>query len=243
MASLAEIEYNEQRYKIAFVPDTDTINGHPTWYSHLDEKVVREKFWKIGKDDLVLDIGAAYGSYTLSALLSGAKRAYAWSPECGGSYEASEKAFLDASLALNGWSDKAVVYDTGFFDKTGWLDTMAQKFYPELPMKKDVENPFFFIKVEKLDDWYNNVFLKSDHFNQYNNVWIKIDVESAECEVLNGGKQLLADAKANILIENHIFKKATIADEVKEILISLGYIHCETTPYHSVSHSLYQFPK
>ena len=54
---------------------------HPNNTDHLDEFIIflmrehgiRNKFWNIKKDDLVIDVGAYFGSYTLSALVMGAR--------------------------------------------------------------------------------------------------------------------------------------------------------------------------
>lgn len=242
MASVGGVPHRGGVYSIAYIQDEkDTKSSNPTWYSHLDEQSVREKYWNVKEGNLVLDIGAAYGSYTLTALAQGAKKVYAWSPECGGSYKAPEKVFLETSLGLNNWQDKGVVYGTGFFDQDGWLDTLNQTFYSEKPPIEEVKNPLFFIQVSKMDTWYNDVFLKADNVKNYNDVYIKIDIEGAECNLLKGGQQAFSELRGNILIENHLFVRPTIADEVKEMLAKLGYEHCDTTPYHTVSHSLYKY--
>lgn len=227
------VETLKGNFKIAFI---DTTQCHPTWFSHEDEKIVREKSWHVGENDLVFDVGAAYGSYTLTALLQGATKTYSWSPE-GGSGDANERDFLEKSLELNNWQHKGTVYGYGFFDKNGWLDTVAKKFYDVYP--DIVENPNYFIEVKILNDWYKDVFLKTDDPKKYNKIWMKIDVEGAEIEVLNGALDLINDLKPIICIENHLFIRNTIVDEVKSILLPLGYKEISHDPYHSVSHSVY----
>lgn len=222
-------------YKIAYI---DTISHHPSWYSHEDEKNVRERSWSVGKNDLVFDVGAAYGSYTLTALLQGAAKTYSWSPESGCG-DANEKEFLEKSLELNDWQDKGMVYNYGFYDKNGWLDTVSQKFYCNYP--DTIENPNYFIEVKTLNDWYKSVFLKIDDAKKYNKIWMKIDVEGAEIEVLKNATDLIKDIKPIICIENHIFMRATIANEVNLILSSLGYIENSRNQYFGVSHSVYNY--
>lgn len=220
-------------YQIAHIT---SIPDHPSWYSHEDEKSVRERIWKVGEGDLVLDVGAAFGSYTLTALLRGAKRTYSWSPEngCG---DTPERDFLERSLELNGWQHKGTVYNYGLLDKSGWLNTMEGKFYDTYP--SIINHPLFFFEVKTLDSWYQNVFLKTDNHAAYNKTWMKLDVESAEVEVLKGARQLIQELKPIITVENHLFIRASIHQEVRDLLLPMGYTEHSTEQYHSVSHSLY----
>ena len=75
--------------------------------------------------------------------------------------------------------------------------------------------------------------------------WMKLDVEGAEVEVLKGAKDLISKFCPKIQVENHVFKRASLYEEVRELLIggNLGarYEEISTVQYHSVSHSLY-FP-
>jgi hypothetical protein len=57
--------------KSVFCPE---VAGEPLscMRSFFAEHLLREKWWKIQKDDVVIDVGANYGSYTLPALEAGA---------------------------------------------------------------------------------------------------------------------------------------------------------------------------
>jgi len=201
---------------------------HPSWFSFDDESDVRERDWGIQKGDVVLDVGAAYGSYTLTALAAGAEFVYAWTPQ-GPPGEEPERALLAKSLALNGWTDRCEIYDSGAFDKSGWLNASTQEFHETEPAPHgDI------IRVEKLDDWAARVKPRRAH-------WMKLDVEGAEIEVLRGARVLIGVCRPRILLENHLFKRASIADEVREILVGEhNYREVSTHPHHSVSHSLYE---
>jgi FkbM family methyltransferase len=230
---IQDVKYKDGSYKLAYIT---SIQNHPSWYSHFDEANVRERIWNIQPNDCVLDVGAAYGSYTLTALFQGASKTYSWSPEAGCG-DAKEQIFLKESLRLNGWQDKGTVYDTGFYDKEGYLDTTTQIFYDKMPSQ--VPNPDFFIKVSTLDSWYQDVFLKENDPKSFNKIWMKVDVEGAEVGLLNGAKQLITELKPNITVENHLFKRGSIKDEVANFILPLGYTEHSTEPYYSVSHSLY----
>lgn len=201
--------------------------SHPSHWTHFDEQSVRDKFWNIKPGDSILDIGAAFGSYSLDALAKGADRIWAWSPQ--GSPECTEIEIFTSSLKLNGWEDKVSVYWThGLYDKVGWVDAQSQAFYEQQPvMSSDM------IRVETLDSWGES--------NQPMNLdWIKMDVEGAELHVLKGGVNVIRKYHPKILVENHTFKIPTIESDVRNFLSTLGYREVETVPYHSVSHSLYE---
>jgi len=203
---------------------------HPSWFSFDDEADVRDRDWLIRSGDIVLDVGAAYGSYTLTALASGAARVYAWSPQ-GPPNEPTEAEMLRRSLALNGWTDRCTIYENGVYDKSGFLNASTQDFNaadsPPAGNDPDV------IRVECLDDWWarNHIF-RAD--------WMKLDVEGAEVEVLRGARALITELQPTILVENHLFKRASLGDEVRGLLSLYGYNHVCTHPYHAISHSVFR---
>lgn len=215
----------------------ETVPQHPSWYSFEDEAEVRERLWRIEPRDLVLDIGAAYGSYTLSALALGASFAIAWSPQGFPGDEMNESETLRASVLANGWIDRCVVRSHGFYSGRGWLNTMTQEFVPDSVAPSDdvtkaLSDPNI-ITVLTLDDPPLPPLARKAR------MWMKLDVEGAELEVLKGGEKFIATHRPRILVENHLFKRPTIEQEVREWLLARGYVEESTTPYHSVSHSLY----
>jgi FkbM family methyltransferase len=224
------LEFRGAKYKAAY---RNTIHQHPSWFSHLDEESVREDKWRPTAGDLILDVGAAYGSYSLAALSQGAAMAYAWSPEGYPGDEDTERDYLLASAKLNGWEDKIEVYDDGVYDQDGWVNTLTQHFSETKPENDDPQN----IKVRSLDSWASD---KLEDFKKYPRTLMKLDVEGAEVHVLRGAEKLIRTLRPDLLIENHIFKAANLEVEVRELLTKeFGYREVSTTPYHSVSHSLY----
>lgn len=248
---LIKLTANVDTYKVVCIKE----DYHPTWWSHLDESNVREVAWNIEKNDLILDVGAAYGSYSLDGLAKGAKKIYAWAPEAGLG-DAPENEILYKNLEINNWQDKGVIYDYGFYDKEGWLDTFTQDYYFTYPYH--IEDTKNLIKVQTLDKWYEEVFLTEDDRKNYNNVWMKLDVEGAELNVLKTAEKLLKELSPILSIENHIFKDANIENKIHEYLTNIGYtkifreaynpteIQCKlkmvdkmTFGHNNISHSIY----
>jgi FkbM family methyltransferase len=210
---------------------------HPTWYSiEVDEESVRERWWKMEGGDWIFDVGAAYGSYTLPALATGAERIFAWCLE-GMPEELPEAQLLPRSLALNGWETRGEVYNTGLYSKDGWLNVQTQEFSRVDPgFAIRCQGPWF--QVSKLDTWLERLSKQHD-FSVARPYWLKLDVEGAEVEVLKGAKNLIGKLRPRILLENHTFKDATIPARVEALLETYGYKLVETVPYHAVSHSFY----
>lgn len=234
-----ELVFKEKTYNIAY---TDVFDWHPSHHYFDDESSVRDHFWLIEPGDIVFDIGASYGSYTLTALLEGADMVYAWSPQSHGFM--SEKLMLEESLRLNGWSDRCIVYDTGIFDKTGWLDTMTQEFHQDQPTaaKSSHSNADDdIIRVESFDDWYAHQGLNVAVGTR---CWFKLDVEAAEIEVLRGAKAFIESHQPIVFVENHTCLKAGIDQEVRTLMLDFGYTEIETLDYMgSRSHSVYRMVK
>jgi FkbM family methyltransferase len=209
--------YCEERYPL-----------HPTWYTFEDEQDVRNKFWNIQTGEKILDIGACFGSYTLTALSQGAAFVWAWAPQ-GPIGEETEFEILSRNLELNGWSDKCKIYQTGLYAAAGYLNVDNQTFSETRSGSE--------IYVERLDDWADRE-LSGAVID-----WIKMDVEGAEVEILQNSKNLITRCHPKILVENHVFRRSTIVDEIRQLLLMDigGYMEVATDLYHvsNVSHSLY----
>lgn len=218
---IAELDFNGIKFKVAHEPE----KGH-TLFTHQDEDVVRKRWWKIGTGDVVLDIGAAFGSYSLIALAQGGAFAFCWSPQ-------GEAGLLRESLKANGWDDRALIIESGLWSEEGFLQV-----YDGPPMstftKDPPENPTgAVIKVKTVDD-------SSSLWEGWQITWLKIDVEGAEEHVLRGARKVIESHRPKILVENHEFKDSGLRDRCKEFLASCGYREVETVPHHGVSHSLYE---
>ena len=228
-----EFTFRNSRFLVEIVPIF--FPQHPSWFSFVDEHEVRDRNWRIEPGDCVFDVGAAYGSYTMCALASGAAMAFAWSPQGFAGDKLTEAGHMRATLRHNEWEDKCMVMESGIYSRPGWINCSTQHFYEERP-----EPHPDIIEVAPLDDWYRRTFRAMFSAGQFPRYWLKLDVEGAEVEVLRSAELLIAELRPNILVENHNFKRPTIEQEVRELLTGAkGYREESTVAYHSVSHSLY----
>jgi len=235
---IKELTFRGKMYKIAYTTET---KDHPSWYSFEDESSVRDRNWHILPDDVVFDIGASYGSYTMPALSQGASYVWAWSPYTGRGVIDTGAQLMRETLALNGWADKCCVIESGVYDRDGWLNVDTQEFYADSPAIPDGPAnglPLDVIPVTTIDSWMTSVNLSRVD-------WMKLDVEGAEGEVIKGAKNLISNFCPKILVENHLFRRASLYQEVYDLLVEgklgIRYREISTVSYHFISHSLY-FP-
>lgn len=194
-----------------------------------NEPQVKERWWHIEPGDVVLDIGAAHGAYTLTALAQGASHVFSWAPE-------NYAPILRENLRLNRFSDRCTVFESGLWQQKGFLHPN----FPHLPLFTPEHAPLpldGMFPVEALDESKAGAQVeKLGHID-----WIKIDAEGAEVEILRGACDLITKYKPKILTENHTFKSADIADKTAEFLKQLGYREIDRVPYTpDVSHSLFE---
>lgn len=171
----------------------------------------------------MLDIGAAFGSYTIPALAQGA-RVVAFNP-CQFDSE-----LLDLNLGLNPEMKKKCLHvRDGLYSKNGW-------FNPDTGAFSESEQAFPWLKVRTLDS-----FLE-ERPGIGTVTWLKMDVEGAELEVLKGAEKCIHMYKPKLLIENHEFQFSGIGKQVKEHIegLGLGY-SCDGPHQHcAVSHSYFE---
>lgn len=198
-----------------------TEEGTSLELSFTDEQHVRESWWKIKPGDVVLDIGAAFGSYMIPAIALGG-RVHAWNPE---DYDTG---ILQRNLDLNGYKEFGHyrIHRLCVYGQKGYLSakedqtfslTAQEGMWPCMSIDQFVDEQ----KLQQVD-------------------WIKMDVEGSEVDAIRGAVETLKRHKPRLVIENHLFKRATIADEIDEIVqgLNLGYVS-EAVPYHAISHSFY----
>lgn len=233
------LEFKSNKYKIASID----LGDHPSFHGfNFDEVETRNQLWNINPGDYVFDVGASYGSYTMTALACGAEKVYTWSPQSHGYL--SEKIVLEESLKLNNWQDKCTIYDTGVYSKSGWLDCFTLQFYAEKPnyVKNSITNATSdLLKVDTLDNWYINEFLPNNKNNiKGKTIWMKLDVEAAELEVVKGAERLIRELSPIIFIENHECLRPGIDLEFKNLMKEMfSYKEIIKVPYHTRSHSIY----
>ena len=142
--------------------------------------------------DVVVDVGAAFGFYTiLSSKMIGSKgKVIAIEPQ------PESFQMLNSNIRLNKLSN-VKTHSCTIYSKETKLQLYSS--YSILPERAG-ENTLDFIEVNsnKLD----NLIFQLEKINEVN--WIKIDVEGAELEVLKGATNILAKSKdIALLIEIH----------------------------------------
>ena len=151
--------------------------------AYADEQPVRDAYWRPGKGQVVMDIGAAVGSYTMPALAAGA-RVTAVDPDT------DALAKLERVAALNGLTDytslACAVFDGGAYpeDMRAALEASGHRYMIPLRDAAYVTLDELAAGLDRLD-------------------WIKIDVEGAELGVLAGGIGTLTRLRPRLLIEDH----------------------------------------
>jgi FkbM family methyltransferase len=170
-----------------------------------DEKQIREYYWYpyIKEGDMVFDIGADLGSYTLPALARGAY-VVSVTPE---NYE-----YLLHNINLNGWllPTRCLPIKGAFYSEPGYLEFVRQQY----ATKAHYPNMYEVTTLDKMfRDWDQQIDL------------MKLDVEGAELEVLRGGMELIKRTKPKMLIECHEFKTGGMSNEIMRFIdsLELGY--------------------
>lgn len=209
-------------FKFAEVRGTPA--DHASWWSFDDEQEVRDRFWKINKNDTVLDIGAAFGSYVLPALAMGA-RVVSFSPAD------FDTQLLETNIALNPeLAKRSLIVRDGLYSQDGWFDPDHCKFSTERGEGGQ------WLKVRSLDSF----LAERPGIDKVD--WLKLDVEGAELEVLIGAEQCIRQDRPKILVENHNFHDPQMEIKVRDFLLGLniGYVCDGPHPHCAVSHSFFE---
>lgn len=188
----------------------------------IDEQEVRHRWWHPVSGEVVLDVGAAFGSYTLPAAAAGAT-VYAFSPD------PVDTEILKKNVGMNEFCNQVHVFQYGLYNQDGYLDVYDFRKPPRF--SKTPTNNLKSYRVKKLDDVVLDEVIPRI-------CWLKIDVEGADPEVLEGGADTIYHDKPKVLIENHTFMEKSLERRVESIMKVLGYVG-ETVPYETISHTLW----
>lgn len=176
--------------------------------AYADEQEIRDAYWKPQPGEVVIDVGAAVGSYAVPALLAGA-RVIAVDPDKA----ATDK--LERVAAANVLTDYAV-RNAAVFDQQGYPLDMYQAL-----MASDYAYliPHPSVEWVTLDEIANGL----DHVDL-----VKIDVEGAELGVLRSGPRVLNDLRPRLLVEDHTEVYPYVAKmdsrrQCRELLEQAGY--------------------
>lgn len=210
---------------------------HPSWWSFADEIETREAWWNILPGDIVLDVGADFGSYTLPALALGATVVHAWSPPFKKPTEAIECETLIASAQLNNWADRLHAYPSGLWSEPGFLAAFDgprnAEFMPTMEAAlariKDEPGHCAAFPVTTLDSLS---IARAD--------WLKIDTEGCELAIMQGGRETIERCRPVVLLEQHYHLDPRCEAKADEFLVALNYEKIGTRPHHTIGHSLYR---
>lgn len=167
-----------------------------------EEHDFREKYWSPQPGQFVVDVGASYGAYALTAAACGAK-VLAFEPE--------PTVFVDLlrNAQLNpGFDVQALQMALG--SEPGEVD--MREFAPHWP-------------AQTISGAYPTTTLDSYILPQCDIV--KIDVEGMETDVLRGAMQTLKRFHPVCIVEVHTFLKPTLLRECELLLQEAGYTSFE----------------
>ncbi|SFF74226.1 methyltransferase, FkbM family [Salegentibacter agarivorans] len=171
-----------------------------------------EKYYKIGRDDTVIDAGAFNGILSL---------VYAEKAKSGKvfSFEPDRKNLqgLDENLNLNGNPKNIQLIKEGLWSYRGEI-----KFYEA----GSVASSSFY----KAEDSQENIISVTslDNFVEENNIkkidFIKMDVEGAELNILKGARKMLSNFKPNLSIATyHLVEGELTYKSVEEFFKEMNY--------------------
>lgn len=165
-----------------------------------EEADFREAHWHPKPGQVVVDAGASYGAYALTAAACGAV-VHAFEPEVSVAVD------LERNRSLNGFLDLHV-YTEGLWDKSDRVEMAS--YAPHWP-EGTTTGPFRMVTLDSF---------------QFPNVdWLKVDVEGAEARVLTGARETIARCKPTIIVEVHTFLDAALLAKCEAALAATGVEH------------------
>lgn len=167
-----------------------------------EENDFREKYWNISPGQVIFDVGASYGSYSLTAAAMGGI-VYSFEPE--------KTIFLDLTynILLNNWYKTCFPINAGLWSSKVVVDMKSYApHWPSFTISGDY-------KMETLDRMVEMLNLKQLDI-------VKIDVEGAEEHVLFGGLNAIKKFRPKLFIECHVFLDNELNNKVKNIISSIG---------------------
>lgn len=175
-----------------------------------EEKSFRDQYWDVKPDDVVFDIGASYGAYSLTACAMGAV-VYAFEPEI--------TVFKDLvqNIIINDWNNKCFPENIGIWNCSDNIN--MENYAPHWP-KQTISGIY---AMDTIDNLVKNKNLKRLD-------WVKIDIEGAEVNAIQGGLETINSFKPKLLIECHIFLDKEIPNKIKSMLTSYDFEEIERDP-------------
>src|SRR5215208_3440761 len=189
------------------------------------------------EDDIVIDVGAHIGPYTLKTAkgvgLNGKVVAIEADPE--------NFNILNRNIQLNKLTN-VIALNYAAYSKEDKIklylsqeESSYTKFYTVMTDRAGNEKQFVEVKANTLDYLLQSSGIKHEDVN-----WIKIDVEGAEYDVLKGAKNILSkSSNISLLVEIHNLStyNTTLYEPIKEFLNSYNFqIEFENVVYTGERH-------
>lgn len=174
------------------------------------ERDIRAKYWQIQRDDIVVDVGANFGSYTLPALARGAQLVLAFEP--GTEFIQS----LRNNLRLNNWGDRCATIKTALNSNDPTNGDRAIYSSQHMALGRNDDDSSETIRMTSLDKFLEHQYPFCSHID-----WIKIDVEGMELDVLKGAENTLIKYRPKLLVELHNTLHPNIKQHVLDYLKSI----------------------
>ena len=184
-----------------FLVDPTTID------IELKEREMLDRFWNVKEKDIVFDIGASVGLYSLAAHAVGAGFVYAFEPDkqkikdfrANINYNKAHEKIASVPMGL--WSSETqVYYDMKTASMMGANEVDSQ-----------------LVPVTTIDRFVNERSAMISHID-----YMKIDVEGAEMEVLKGATNTLMKYKPVLFLEMHHKIVPDILSDVRKFFDDLA---------------------
>ena len=179
-----------------------------------EEYDFREKYWTVQPGEVVVDVGASYGAYTLTALAAGAAKVWAFEPE------PTIAPDLRRNLEANQeWEGRWSVYQIALSSAQGPGALVDMRTYAPHWPQQTISGAYAAVALDSIEAIEGRLgrdaLLRLD--------WLKIDVEGHEPEVLRGAAETIRRFKPTIILEVHTFLDATLLDRCVALLKECGY--------------------
>ncbi len=169
-----------------------------------DEAAFRETYWHPKDGEVVVDVGASYGAYALTACAMGAA-VFAFEPE------PTVYKDLVRSIELNAWNNRIAPINMGLWSRT--CKQSMKEYAPHWPQQTITED-YQMVTLDAALEGFGGVSRLD---------WLKIDVEGAEVHALLGAVSSIRRYRPRLIVEVHTFMNPDLMPEVKAILRALDY--------------------
>ena len=183
-------------------------------FKYYEEVEARLRYIQAKPGDIMLDIGAMVGSWTLHGAALGA---HVHAFEIGIPHLRA----LDFNIHLNNLQKRVSVHNTALYsDDTKELLFNGQMKTLERPDNHLISVNTIPVQSITLDTWVKQHKYELPHIN-----FIKIDVEGMEFHVLNGAINTIKEYKPRIVVEIHEQEDTNLRTNIESLMSSLGYMH------------------